>query len=94
MLWGLIRFASKKQFHWVPTTYQIRPNYYTFKINVKTYTNMYPPTKSSHFGKQDQQITYLMVFMRVFFVVEGTHLNCIDILMQFKWIPTIYAFNV
>ena len=24
--------------------------------------------------------------------VVGTHLNCIDLLMQFKWVPTIYAF--
>ena len=22
----------------------------------------------------------------------GTHLNCIDKLMQFKWVPTTYAF--
>ena len=24
--------------------------------------------------------------------VVGTHLNCIDLLMQFKWVPTTYAF--
>ena len=24
--------------------------------------------------------------------VVGTHLNCIDKLMQFKWVPTTYVF--
>ena len=24
--------------------------------------------------------------------VVGTHLNCIDKLMQFKWVPTTYPF--
>ena len=55
---------------------------------------MYPSTKSTLY-KQDQQMTYLMVFMLYLYVVVfsdflyetyvvGTHLNCIDKSMQFK----------
>ena len=55
--------------------------------------------------KKDQRGTYLMMLMRslcvcvcvflVFFIKAydvGTHLNCIDKSMQFKWLPTTYAF--
>ena len=41
---------------------------------------------------------YLMMFMRFFLIffikayVVGTHLNCIDKSMQFKRVPTAYAF--
>ena len=34
-------------------------------------------------------------FFLIFFIkayVVGTHLNCINKLMQFKWVPTTYAF--
>ena len=34
-------------------------------------------------------------FFLIFFLkanVVGTYLNCIDKLMQFKWVPTTYAF--
>ena len=50
-------------------------------------------------------MTYLMVLTRCFFFfysfflifflkayVLGTHLNCIDKSLQFKWVPTTYAF--
>ena len=30
--------------------------------------------------------------IRFYVYVVGTHLNCIDKLMQFKWVPTTYAF--
>ena len=33
---------------------------------------------------------YLIFFIKAY--VVGTHLNCIDKSMQFKWVPTIYAF--
>ena len=36
-----------------------------------------------------------MRFFLIFFIkayVVGTHLNCIDKSMQFKWVPTTYAF--
>ena len=35
------------------------------------------------------------LFFLIFFIkayVEGTHWNCIEKLMQFKWVPTTYAF--
>ena len=41
--------------------------------------------------KKDQERTYLMIFFVKAYVV-GTHLNCIDKSMQFKWVPTTYAF--
>ena len=51
--------------------------------------------------KIDQQRIYMMMFMRFFFLliffikayVVGTHLNCINKSMQFKWVPTTYALN-
>ena len=33
---------------------------------------------------------FLVFFIKVY--VLSTHLNCIDKLMQFKWVPTTYAF--
>ena len=33
---------------------------------------------------------FLMFFIKAY--VVGTHLNCIDKLMQFKWVPTTHAF--
>ena len=33
---------------------------------------------------------FLIFFIKVY--VVGTHLNCIDESMQFKWVPTTYAF--
>ena len=33
-----------------------------------------------------------MIFLIKAYVV-GTHLNCIDKLMQFKWVPTTFAFK-
>ena len=33
---------------------------------------------------------FLIFFIKVYAV--GTHLNCINKLMQFKWVPTTYAF--
>ena len=38
----------------------------------------------------------LLCFPLIFFIkayVVGTHLKCIDKSMQFKWIPTTYAFT-
>ena len=37
----------------------------------------------------------LLFFFLIFFIktyVVGTHLNCINKSMQFRWVPTIYAF--
>ena len=49
--------------------------------------------------KKDQRKTYLIMFMRFFFLiffikayVVDTHLICVDKSMQFKWVPTTYAF--
>ena len=43
-------------------------------------------------------MTFLMIFFAICFLiffikayVVGTHLNCIDKSMQFKWVPTTYA---
>ena len=62
--------------------YRIQPNYrtYPYKRTVKQFRSL--------------QITARVLFV-YFFVkayVVGTHLNCIDLLMQFKWVPTTYAF--
>ena len=58
---------------------------------------MYLPTKGTLL-KKSQQSTFDDVygfFFLIFFIkadIVGTHLNCIDKLMQFKLVPTIYAF--
>ena len=35
-------------------------------------------------------IPFVYFFIKAY--VVGTHLNCIDLSMQFKWVPTTYAF--
>ena len=53
--------------------------------------------------KEHLRWTYQMMLMRccvvVFFLIffikaydVGTHMNCINNLMQFKWVPTTYTF--
>ena len=34
---------------------------------------------------------FFLIFSMAAYVV-ATHLNCMDKLMQFKWVPTTYAF--
>ena len=59
----------------------------------KTSTQIKP---SKHAVKQFRslQITASVLFVYLFTnaYVVGTHLNCIDVSMQFKWVPTSYAF--
>ena len=62
--------------------YRIRPNYrtYPYKRIVEKFRSL--------------QITASELFLYFFIkaYVVGTHLNCIDLSMQFKWVPTTYAF--
>ena len=64
-------------------SYRIRPNYltYPYKRTVKKFRSL--------------QITANVLFLYFFIkaCVVGTHLNCIDLSMQFKWVPTTYAFK-
>ena len=67
---------------------------------------MYLPILKVYFKKKKKkkkrQRTYQIMLMRCFFFliffikayVVGTHLNCIDKLMQFKWVPTTYLYEV
>ena len=61
--------------------YRIRPNYrtYPYKRSVKQFRSL--------------QITASVLFVYFFIkaYVVGTHVNCIDLSMQFKWVPTIYV---
>ena len=61
--------------------YRIRSNYrtYPYKRTVKKFRSL--------------QITASVIFLYFFLkaYVVGTHLNCIDLSMQFKWVPTTYA---
>ena len=65
---------------------------------------MYPPTKKNALKRSANDLSncvYAMfwvcvcVCMCVFFFMKayvvGTHLNCIDKSMQFKWVPTTYS---
>ena len=63
-------------------TYRIRPNYrtYPYKRTVKKFRSL----------QIIASVLFLYFFMKAY--VVGTHLNCIDLSMQFKWAPTTYAF--
>ena len=58
--------------------YCIRPNYHTYpyKRTVEKFCSL--------------QITTSVLFVYFFIkaYVVGTHLNCIELSMQFKWVPT------
>ena len=62
--------------------YRIRSNYrtYPYKRTVQKFRSL--------------QITANVLFLYFFIkaYVVGAHLNCIDLSMQFKWVPTTYAF--
>ena len=62
--------------------YRIQSNYptYPYKRTVEKFRRL--------------QITASVLFLYFFIkaYVVGTHLNCIDLSMQFKWVPTTYAF--
>ena len=62
--------------------YCIRPNYhtYSYKRIVKQFCSL--------------QITASVLFVYFFIkaYVVGTHMNCIDLSMQFIWVPKTYAF--
>ena len=66
----------------VKENYRIRYNYrtYPYKHTVEKFRSL--------------QITASVLFFYFFIkaYVVGTHLNCIDLSMQFKWVPTTYAF--
>ena len=67
--------------HFLNGKYRVQPNYrtYTYKRTVKQFCSL--------------QVTASVLF--VYFIkahVVGTHLNCTDLSMQFKYVPTTCAF--
>ena len=62
--------------------YRIWPNYctYPYKRTVKQF----------HSLQIIASVLFVCFFIKAYFV--DTHLNCIDKSMQFKWVPTAYAF--
>ena len=56
---------------------------------VKYISTSYEYKKRSAWDLFDDDF-YLIFFIKAY--VVGTHLNCISKLMQFKWVPTTYAF--
>ena len=58
---------------------RIRPNYrtYPYERTVKQIRSL--------------QITASVLFVFINAYVMGTYLNCIELSMQFKWVPTTYA---
>ena len=54
---------------------------------------MYPyehTIKQFHSLQNTVSVVFVYFFIKAY--VVGTHLNCIDMSMQFKWVPTTYAF--
>ena len=84
--------------------YYIRPYYCTmclgfFKITGKLvvqYVSTYTKGTLKQGSVNDAYVMLLcFLFFLIFFIkahIVGTHLNCIDKLMHFKWAPTTYAF--
>ena len=77
-------------------TYHTGPNYRTMRLDVSQslgkFVVKYVSTYTKGTLKKDQQRTYLKMFLCFFYsdflykaYVVGTHLNCINKLMQFKW---------
>ena len=64
-----------------PFNYRIRPNYriHPYKRTVKWFCSL----------QITANVLFVYFFMKAY--VVGTHLNCINV-MQFKWVPTMYAF--
>ena len=63
--------------------------YYRIRSNYRTY-----PYKCTLMKFRSLQITASVHFIYFFIkaYVVGSHLNCIDLSMQFKWVPTTIAF--
>ena len=80
-LWHIVSSTRRKNV-WMDLTYRIRSNYrtYPYKRTVKKFHRL--------------QITACVLFLYILIkaYVAGTLLNCIDLSMQFKWVPTTYAF--
>ena len=84
-------------------TYRIRTNYHTVylgfsKILGKLVVKYVLKVHFKMISKGLIKLCFCDVFVFVFLIclkkanVVGTHLNCIDKSMQFKWVPTTYAF--
>ena len=83
--------------------YRIRPNYRTVRLGFSYLQDTLICGQICiyllriHY-KKDQKRTHLMMtmwFFLTFFTkayVVGTHLNCTDLSMQFKWVSSTYAF--
>ena len=68
-----------------------------FRITGKTCGRISVYLLKAHFEKKFSKgfIWWCLCFFLIFFIkayVVDTHLNCIDKSMQFKWVPTTYAF--
>ena len=88
-------------------TYRFRPNGRTVclgfskllgKLLIK-YVSMYTmgtlKQRLAEDLSNDAYVMFLCFLFLIFFIkayVVDTHLNCIDKSMQFKWVPTTYAF--
>ena len=75
-------YYIKVGFEGVSIIYRIRSNYgtYPYKRTVKKFRSF----------QMAVSIPFVYFFIKAY--VVGTHLNCIDLSMQFKWVPTTYAF--
>ena len=69
------------------TSYDIEMSQLQFNNNYRTY-----PYKCIVKQFRSLQITASFVYFLIKAYVLGTHLNCVDLSMQFKWAPTTYAF--
>ena len=62
---------------------------------VSTYTKGTLKYRSAKDSSNDAYAISLCFLFLISFIkayVVGTHLNCVDKSMQFKWVPTTYAF--
>ena len=70
-----------------------RLTYMDFNNRIRSTYRTYPYKRTvKQFRSLQITASVLFVYFFVKAYVVGTHLNCIDLSMQFKWVPTTYAF--
>ena len=65
-------------------------NTYTVFYLITAHTPIKRTVEKFRSLKITASVLFLYFFIKAY--VVGTHLNCIDLSMQFKWVPTTYAF--
>ena len=84
--------------------YRIRPNYQTVCLDFQNYQKIFllnclliqvlsrKRSREFRVGCIQWYLCNILLFFFKKTYVVGTHLNCLNLLRQFKWVPTTYVF--